>query len=120
HGAGLGVLAVGTNIPAPVRAFLDAARANRDGMRTVFAGLGQRVVLWRMVHTTASQVLNQWSALDQWRRQIGQPPLPAIDGQAFLERYLAINGQITKDLLAAVNSELSLRRTGRTNIQNPP
>jgi hypothetical protein len=43
HGHGLGVLAVGSNVPAPVLAFLDAASQRPELVRETYARLGARV-----------------------------------------------------------------------------
>ncbi|WP_165906079.1 class I SAM-dependent methyltransferase [Agromyces badenianii] len=43
HGHGLGVLAVGANVPTAVLSFLDAAARQPEVVRSVYAGLGARV-----------------------------------------------------------------------------
>jgi O-antigen biosynthesis protein len=69
HGFGLGVLAVGSDVPPVVREFLEDARHNTDSMRGVFARLGGRCRLMCALHF----MVQQQRMINEWKRQIGLP-----------------------------------------------
>ena len=73
HGAGLGVLAVGTEVLAPFRLWLDSASTQPLDMRQLFHGLGLNVERQRLLHGLLTQVFHARAIVTQVRKHNGLP-----------------------------------------------
>lgn len=103
HGHGLGVLAVGSEQPSALRALLEAPEAEREWIRQVFAGLGERVRLAAELEAAAQERERQHALeaeLDRARDELGR-----------LRRELAeATASVQQDRRAARREVVALRR----------
>ncbi len=76
HNHGLGILAVGKNIPDPFMEFLDEARQHPAEVRETFSTLGRANEANCQLLLTAYWVYQVQTEINSYRRQIGQPVDP--------------------------------------------
>jgi hypothetical protein len=74
HSFGLGVLVVGENAPAEVRAFIATAKQRPERVRAYFAALGNGIAAIRMTRYCLGAMHWQRQQIDQWRQKKGLPP----------------------------------------------
>jgi O-antigen biosynthesis protein len=70
HGHGLGVLAVGQQVPRPFLRFLEAARTQPAPVRTLFATLGERLYVEIDLRSRAAALVDAQAALAQAEGQL--------------------------------------------------
>jgi hypothetical protein len=71
HAGGLGVVAVGSAVPAPVLEFLRDASLDPRSIQTYFARLGQTIEMFQAQRRTAHTLLNMQAFINDWKRQAG-------------------------------------------------
>jgi len=72
HGHGLGVLAVGPDIPAGLRPLLDAPADQVQAIRAAYGRLGQGVSRQRLLETTHARLGEAQSALGETKTALGE------------------------------------------------
>ena len=73
HENGLGILSVGTEPPAEVIAFLEAARREEALVRNYFAAVGGRFTTLSLLLRTMTPLRAARAAVNQWRGRTGRP-----------------------------------------------
>jgi hypothetical protein len=119
HGNGLGILAVGSELPPKFRAFLDCARDMPDAVRGLFEAFGQRVARLAMNRNQAERI----AALEQQRDEL-QGLFPILD--QFRDELASLSAAHTALIgqrdslgaeLAAIHQELVATRQVLTTTQ---
>jgi hypothetical protein len=77
HGYGLGVLAVGRDLPRRFLDFLEYAGACEETVRSFYAALGQRLEFSRALGLLSREIGRQSKTANEWRTNLGVSPLPA-------------------------------------------
>ena len=77
HAHGLGMLAVGAEVPAAVAEFLAAATARPEAVRLAFARLGEAVELDRAVRMAAESLAGMADDVNRWAVRTGRTAVSA-------------------------------------------
>ncbi|HEX4343735.1 MAG TPA: class I SAM-dependent methyltransferase, partial [Verrucomicrobiae bacterium] len=103
HSFGLGVLAVGNAVPAPVLEFLNEASRNPGPIKTCFARLGEAVELTRYLKTMTSWQMQTMEEVNQWKRRTGKPVDPnSTDIRSIFADVLGYAGLVHGEVKAAL------------------
>jgi hypothetical protein len=76
HASGLGLLALGTNLPPALTTFLSFANQHPTETRAFFATLGHHLELLRSHQLLTQTLTTQHLVANAWRSNTQQPPLP--------------------------------------------
>jgi hypothetical protein len=79
HGHGLGILAVGSNIPPKFQDFLEDANSNSEVFRQAFIAISARDHLKPVIGTIISILHHQQQQVNRWKRQNGKEIRPGSD-----------------------------------------
>jgi hypothetical protein len=119
HGFGLGVLAVGPDVPPNFLAFLQVARDYPEAIRAYFASRGHGIEAESWLIRVGIELRHQQSLVDYWARTAGQAgvapaPDPALARSSPIEYAL----RLSERLKGMINADLDLRRTVSRDV--PP
>ena len=106
HGSGLGVLAVGEDVPSKMIEFLEEANNNRETVCKLFWGLGNRCVMRYLFRFT----FQQQRMVNQWKRQVGEAVDPKSENihEAMLDP-IDYAKNVTREMQRLANENLQLR-----------
>jgi O-antigen biosynthesis protein len=111
HSAGLGVVAVGSEVPQPVLDFLSEAKANPTPIRAYFACLGSAVELVGYHKRIISWHIRQQLILNKWKQLAGKPIEPASkDMQSAFTDSLGFVSRLSAQVETALNEDLGVRQ----------
>jgi hypothetical protein len=102
---GLGVVAVGNDIPPPLAEFFsDAARAPQP-IRAFFARLGEAVELTRYLKVMASWQVRNQEHINQWKRRAGKPvSADSTDWRTVFADVLGYTARVSNEVGLALSS----------------
>jgi len=121
HAHGLGVLAVGDDVPAPVLNFLADARQHADRVRAFFARLGDSVEYARFHRQLVPWLAQQQVILNAWRQRVGLAiDSAAADINAASTDTINFVARSTSQLDAALVEDLRLRQELQREKTQPP
>ena len=86
HGHGLGVLAVGGDVPDGIRRFLESANANPLRMQQIYQALGTRAEFFTMASQLLANVFGAVQIINGKQRAAGQRVDPATDSPAVAQQ----------------------------------
>jgi hypothetical protein len=118
YGCGLGILAVGDNVPAAFLDFLADLNADAQRILPLFHALGHRNEALRDRRSLATSVHNTQAMVNEWRKLTGQPfrnPTPAPqkledDLGGFAEATQRDVGQLAADAVLLMQEVTELRK----------
>ncbi len=111
HSAGLGIVAIGAEVPKPMLDFLSDAAANPAPIRTYFARLGATVEQLGYQKRLVSWHIRQQLLLNAWKQRLGRPVDPAAtDFRAAFGDSLGFVSRLSAQVEAALNEDLALRQ----------
>lgn len=112
HGHGLGVLAVGADIPPAARPLFHATPVERDALIAFLAALGLKQDLRRALSVLMSSLFQEQQAINQWKGMVGAPvdPPSRDPGHAINSPYIFAK-RFLADVRAVAQDDLRLRQT---------
>jgi hypothetical protein len=111
HGPGLGILAVGAEVPSRVEPLLNADPAEADAIRSHYARLGQQISLRRFLTQVMRTVFKAQSVINDWKQTTGQAvPNHAQDIRVAMNQSLSFTQNLVADIEGLVRSQKSARR----------
>jgi len=109
HGHGLGVLAVGDQLPQSVAEFLERANQSPDGVRMFYATLGNRVAALRGMLSIAVAMTEHRRCVAQWREMTKQPSQGTADFEAAVRNPVQYTATALAEAVTIINDDLQLR-----------
>jgi hypothetical protein len=110
HGPGLGVLAVGPEVPTPLQSILSATAEQRDAIRAFYARLGREISIRRFSSQIIRGLFAAQSVINEWKDSTGQPvPAELRDIRVAMNHSLSFAQMHEEDVRQVVRSELNLR-----------
>ena len=73
HGSGLGLLAVGKEVPSELRAIIDAAPEEANRIRSFYSRLGREISVRRYYAVLMHKVFQGQTSLNKWKHENGKP-----------------------------------------------
>ena len=117
HGPGLGILAVGEEVPPGLQPLQSASPQEADVIRAFYARLGREISMRRFYTLVMRTVFQAQSLVNEWKQDTGQIPTPeSQDIRMAMNQSLSFAKQLVRDVHALVRSELNQRGGG----QRPP
>jgi hypothetical protein len=111
HAGGLGVVAVGANVPKPVLEFLRDANTDPRAIQTCFARLGQTIEMFQGQRRMANSLLNMQAFINDWKRQAGHWVDPkGIDVNLANTDGARFSVSVFEQLRFALNDDLNVRK----------
>lgn len=110
HGAGLGVLAVGSNVPQQFRGWMDGANRRPADMRRLFHSLGVQVERQRLLFNLLTQVYHTQGIVNAIKKQHGQAiASESTNPQAVTANPLGYVRDMARDLSAIMQAPAKLQ-----------
>lgn len=111
HGSGLGVLAVGSNVPSALAPIFGASSAQAVTIRNFYSRLGREIDLRRYYSAVVHQVFQGQNLINQWKQQVGQPVAPQTQNmQLALENGAAFAQNLAAEIHRLASADLMFRR----------
>jgi hypothetical protein len=109
YGWGLGLLALGTNVPAPFLDLLEQLRTDPN-LLSLLSALGQRNELLRNISAAGDALRACHDITNQWRRLAGLPARnTTVDLQQAIHFPAAVGPMVVADLLQTANDAFTLQ-----------
>jgi hypothetical protein len=110
HGPGLGVLAVGPEVPEGLRPILQATAERRDAIRAFYARLGREISIRRFSSQIVRALFAAQSVVNKWKDATSQSvPVEARDIRVAMNHSLSFARMHEEDVVRLVQSELKWR-----------
>ena len=114
HGPGLGILAVGAEVPAQLHPLLGANAAEAKAIRSYYAQLGREISLRRFLTQIMRTVFTAQAVVNDWKRSTGQTvALQAEDIRLAMNESLGFAQSLVTEIEALAQSEMNHRRGKR-------
>jgi O-antigen biosynthesis protein len=111
HSAGLGVVAIGAEVPKPMLDFLAEAAANPAPIRTYFGRLGNAVEQLGYQKRLISWHIRQQLIINAWKQRLGRSIDPAAtDFRAAFNDSLGFVSRLSAQVEAALTEDLAIRQ----------
>jgi hypothetical protein len=111
HGPGLGILAVGPQVPERLRPILDATPVEREAIRAFYARIGREISIRRFLSQIMRTMFAAQSAINDWKDATGQPVSDeARDIRTAMNHSLSFARMHEEDVLRLVQAELKSRK----------
>jgi hypothetical protein len=110
HGPGLGILAVGVDVPTKLQPLLNSTPVEADAIRSFFARIGREISLRRFFTQVMRTVFKAQSAINEWKLTTGQTPsAQSQDIRTAMNHSLSFCQMLVADVEGLVRSELDHR-----------
>lgn len=121
HSCGLGVLAVGKNVPYAVLEFIEEANSAPVQFRKLFETLGANIERAKFVKGMLAWAMQSQNMVNEWKRITGRPIDPRTQdvSRAIAEPIAHVRG-LTQDIHAILNTEIGLRQMMQQYLAPPP
>jgi hypothetical protein len=128
YGCGLGILAVGRNVPAEFLGFLEDLNAHADRILPQFIALGRRNELMRTCMIQSAAIHDCQAVVNEWRKFTGQPIRNATpdrkrawdDPAGFTNLALKDVSQMAADCLTLMREVTELRKAAKRDATLTP
>jgi hypothetical protein len=110
-GHGLGVLAVGEDVPAPLLRFLEIARREPQSVNLYFSQLGTGIERLRVVRAVLKSVHAMRCAVDERRRECGNAPVASPTLAEVFDDPVATIERLSDDVLAMLPKDSGAERS---------
>jgi hypothetical protein len=111
HGSGLGIVAVGTELPERLQSLLSADATETDLIRSHYARLGREISLRRFLTQVMRRVFAAQSVVNEWKHSTGQAvPAQAQDIRIAMNQSLSFTQNLVGEIEALARSEMTRRR----------
>ena len=106
HGPGLGILAVGADVPLKLQPLLNALPRETDAIRSFYARLGREISLRRFLTQVMRTVFKAQSVINEWKLTHGQTvPAQSQDIRVAMNHSLSFCQMLVADVEGLVRSE---------------
>jgi O-antigen biosynthesis protein len=110
HGPGMGILAVGAEVPVQLLPMLIAAPADADAIRAFYARLGREISLRRFLTQIMRTVFKAQSAINDWKLTTGQSvSTQSQDIRVAMNHSLSFAQMLVADVEGLVRSDIDHR-----------
>ena len=113
HAHGLGIVAVGSDPPPALLAFIEYANDNAAVTRQFFAEMGERMIDLQVLLRTTHWLDAQWKVVSHWRQSTLQPGLPQFSIAESFGDPEPIARQLTEEVARLAQDALELRHPPR-------
>jgi hypothetical protein len=111
HGPGLGILAVGPEVPDQLQSLVNADPQQADAIRSHYARLGREISLRRFLTQVMRSVFKAQSVINDWKHETAQAvPMQAQDIRVAMNQSLSFTQNLVNEIQALARSEINQRR----------